>query len=501
MRMNQFDWLGKWAGFTPERNAIEEYETGRKFTYSALNDLAEKAAQYFTEVYGLKSGDRLAVLCENRAELVVLLGVAQKTGITIVPLNFRLTSEELDYIIGNCEPSLLLFEDQFLEKLEKTKVFSTIKNKFDIDELIPAVLTAGDMILLEVNFDENHPIFILYTSGTTAFPKGAIYSHKMLFWNSINTEMRLEITSSDVSIDVAPPFHTGFWNVLLTPFLHHGAETILMRKFDAEAIMKLIEEREISLWWAVPTMLKMMSDSPEFENRKLSTIRYMVVGGEAMPIPLIEIWHNKGVPIRQGYGLTEVGPNITSLSEVDAIRKQGSIGTPNFYVETCIVDENGGQIVGEGEGEFLLKGPNVTPGYWKNEEATNETVVNGWFHTGDVLRRDAEGYYYVVDRIKNMYISGGENVYPAQVEYLLRKHEAIDDVVIIGVPDPKWGESGKAFVVKKEESSLTEQDVISYCTGKLAKYKIPKYVEFIEQLPKNDAGKIDRKSLKKKENE
>ncbi|GJQ62928.1 MAG: acid--CoA ligase [Melioribacteraceae bacterium] len=499
--MNQFDWLGKWAGFTPDRNAIEEFETGRRFTYAEMNDIAEKVAFYLTTVYNLKTGDRIAVLSENRAELIALFSAAQKTGITLVPLNFRLTSDELDYIIGNCEPSLFLFEDQFLEKLEKTKVFSTIKNKFDIDELIPAALTVENGSLTVPEFDENHPVFILYTSGTTAFPKGAIYSHKMLFWNSINTEMRLEITSSDVSIDVAPPFHTGFWNVLLTPFLHHGAETILMRKFDAEAIMKLIEEREISLWWAVPTMLKMMSDSPEFVDRKLSTIRYMVVGGEAMPIPLIEVWHNKGVPIRQGYGLTEVGPNITSLSEVDAIRKQGSIGTPNFYVETCIVDENGDQIVGEGEGEFLLKGSNVTPGYWKNEEATMDTIVGGWFHTGDVVRRDSEGYYYVVDRIKNMYISGGENVYPAQVEYLLRKHDSIDDVVIIGVPDPKWGESGKAFVVKKEGTSLTEQEVIDYCTGKLAKYKIPRHVEFIPELPKNDAGKIDRKSLKKKENE
>lgn len=499
--MNQFDWLKKWAEYNPGRSAIEEFESGRKFSYAEMNDFAVRVANMMVSKYNLSTGDRVAVLTENRAELVALFGAAQKIGITIVPLNFRLTSDELNFVLGNCETSIVIYEEQFLEKLNKTEVFSESEHKLNIDELFPESKKFSATLQGEYNFNEDHPVFILYTSGTTAFPKGAMYTHKMLFWNSINTEMRLAITSADVSIDVAPPFHTGFWNVLLTPFLHHGAETILMRKFNAEAIMKLIEERKLSIWWAVPTMLKMMSDSPEFEKRDLSSIRYMVVGGESMPIPIIQTWHDKGVPIRQGYGLTEVGPNITSLSEVDAIRKQGSIGTSNFYVETSIVDEDGVAIGGEGQGEFLLRGPNVTPGYWKNPEATNEAITDGWFHTGDVVRRDSDGYYYVVDRIKNMYISGGENVYPAQVEYLLRKHEAIDDVVIIGVPDARWGESGKAFVVKKEGYNLTSEDVINHCTGKLAKYKIPKHVEFIEQLPKNDAGKIDRKSLKKRENE
>jgi fatty-acyl-CoA synthase len=223
------------------------------------------------------------------------------------------------------------------------------------------------------------------------------------------------------------------------------------------------------------------------------------VGGEAMPIPLIEQWHKKGIFIRQGYGLTEVGPNVMSLNHQDATRKAGSIGKPNFYYEVRIVDEQGADVpVGE-VGEFLLKGPTVTPGYWNNPAATSQTIKDGWFHTGDLVRMDEEGFVYVVDRVKNMYISGAENVYPAEVEYLLRKHPAIDEVAIIGVPDPKWGETGKAFIVIKKDNKVTAAEIIAYCSERLAKYKIPKHVVFLNELPKNHAGKIDRKKLKENE--
>ncbi|NTW24309.1 MAG: long-chain fatty acid--CoA ligase, partial [Lentimicrobium sp.] len=238
-------------------------------------------------------------------------------------------------------------------------------------------------------------------------------------------------------------------------------------------------------------------DSALFNQVNLSKIRYFIVGGEAMPVPLIEKWHSKGVPIRQGYGLTEVGPNVTSLNHQDAIRKAGSIGKPNFYYQTRLVDENGKEVGVNELGELVLSGPTVTPGYWKNPEATALTIKDGWFHTGDIMRRDEEGFLFVMDRIKNMYISGAENVYPAEIEYLLRNHPAIDAVAIIGVPDEKWGESGMAFVVVKTGEKLSEEDIFAFCEGKLARFKIPKYVRFLDELPKNDAGKIDRQQLRK----
>lgn len=496
----KFDWIGKWAQYQPDATAITVFETGCSYTWKQLNSLGNFLAGKLTNDLGLKKGDRVAVLAENSIEYIILFSVCQKTGIILVPLNYRLTAPEIDFLIGDCQPALIFVEDKFSGKVENSYNYrnSTQKLPFTfLSLMIDSFHQANENFDFEnIEFTEDQAIFLIYTSGTTAFPKGSVYTHKMLFWNSINTELRLDITSKDKSINCAPPFHTGSWNVLETPFLHHGAHTLIMKSFDPDVVLRVLEDEEMTIFWAVPTMLKMMVDSPVFEKVTLQNLRYIIVGGEAMPIPLIEKYHNKGILIRQGYGLTEVGPNVTSLNHQDAIRKQGSIGTPNFYYETDIVDEHGNRVGTDEVGEFLLKGPNVTPGYWNNAKATAETIVDGWFHTGDLVRRDAEGYIYVVDRLKNMYISGAENVYPTEVEFLLRKHPDIDSVAIIGVPDEKWGEAGKAFVVLKSGAALTEMDLRNYCADKLAKYKIPKHIFFLNELPKNDAGKIDRKKLK-----
>jgi fatty-acyl-CoA synthase len=498
--MNNFDWFSKWNIYSPNSIAVTDFDNGKSYTYSELNHLSNQLAEYFSTEFKLGLGDRVAVLAENCIEYVVLFGVAQKLGIILIPLNYRLASQELNYIIQNSEPTLIIVQNDFLDKAKQTAGFGNVKFKLTLDELsklqnkLSEQQKSEDIECEEIT--EDSPIFILYTSGTTAFPKGALYTHKMLFWNSINTELRLNITSDDKSINCAPPFHTGGWNVLFTPFLHHGSHTIFMKNFDPELILKIMDDEDVTIWWAVPTMLKMITETDLFKKAVMKKLRYLIVGGEALPLEVINTWHNKGVPIRQGYGLTEVGPNVTSLNQEDATRKLGSIGTPNFYIQTKIVDESGMQILGEGKGEFLLKGPNVTPGYWKNESDTNATINNGWFSTGDVVMRDAEGFLYVVDRLKNMYISGGENVYPAEVEHLLRQHQEIDDVAIIGVPDEKWGEAGKAFIVRTKNSELSEDGIKNYCLEKLAKYKIPKHIKFLEALPTNDSGKIDRKSLK-----
>ncbi len=498
--MTEFDWFAKWASYTPNKPAVHEYATERTFTYSQINYMANRLSIYLKKELGLGKSNRVAVLAENCIEYAVLFGVAQKIGIILVPINYRLAQRELDFILQDCEPALLIYEDKFADKVFSDTIIKSIPAKIELSTLSEKLKDFLNDDTQSTNTSENisedDAIFILYTSGTTAFPKGAIYTHKMLFWNSINTELRLNITSDDKSINCAPPFHTGSWNVLFTPFIHHGAFTILLKKFDADVELELMDKEEITLWWAVPTMLKMMTASENFNKTKMEKLRYIIVGGEALPLEVIRTWHSKGVPIRQGYGLTEVGPNVTSLNHEDSTRKLGSIGTPNFYYKTKIVDEKGKEVIGEGQGELLLKGPNVTPGYWKNSAATKNSIKDGWFSTGDVVKRDDEGFLYIIDRIKNMYISGGENVYPAEVEHLLRLHAEISDITIVGTPDDKWGEVGKAYIVKESGSKLSEHDIIEYCTGKLAKYKIPKYIVFLESLPTNDAGKIDRKKLK-----
>jgi fatty-acyl-CoA synthase len=318
----------------------------------------------------------------------------------------------------------------------------------------------------------------------------------MLFWNSVNTHLRLDITSDDVSIVCTPPFHTGGWNIIPTPFFHHGASFTVMKKFDAESVVRLLQSERVTMFMAVPTMIQMMKEAPSFHNADLSSVRYFIIGGEPLPLPVIEEWQKRGIPIRQGFGMTEVGPSVTSLHQDDSARKIGSIGTLNFYLEARIVDDNGNDVPDGQEGEFILRGEVVTPGYRNNPKATADTIKDGWFYTGDIVRKDSEGFFYVMDRKKNMYISGGENVYPAEVEKFIGTHEDVQEVAIIGVPDEKWGEVGKAFIALKPASNLRAEDIISYCTGNLAKYKIPKYVEFLPELPKSDTGKIDRKRLK-----
>lgn len=492
--ISEFDWSARWRLFSPNQLAVKEALGGRQMTYAELDAAACRLAQELTS-RGLGQGDRLAILAEFSLEYIVLFSAAQKTGIVLVPLNYRLAAREIDYLLGDAAPALLLFSPKFKTLLEDAPQAQGI-GWCTMEEITAAmVATHWSTVFTAASLHENDPIFILYTSGTTGFPKGALYTHKMLVWNSLNTALRLQITGNDRTLMCMPPFHTGGWNVLTTPFLHFGATVVLLPQFDPELVMSLLEQEKINVFMVVPTMIKMLSESQAFESTDLRHLRYFIVGGEALPIPVIEAWNKKGVPIRQGYGLTEVGPNVTSLPQEDAIRKIGSIGFPNFYLETRLVDETGAEVLGEGKGELWLKGDVVTPGYWNHPEATAKAITDGWFHTGDLLRRDEEGYLYVVDRLKNMFISGGENVYPAEIEKYLLTHPAVSEAVVIGVADEKWGEVGKAFIVLKKEATLTADQLKAYCIGELAKFKVPKSFVFVAEIPKNDSGKLDRKRL------
>jgi fatty-acyl-CoA synthase len=334
--MTHFDWFDKWNIYDPDKVAFREYETQRELTYHQVNNLANATAAYFFNELGLKTGDRVAVLAENNLEYMVLLSVAQKSGIMLVPLNFRLTSRELDFMLTDSDPVLVMWEEKFAEKMKNAPHFNNVKHKLEMQRLTDLhkefSQTVHDKFVLEQPFNEDHPLFLIYTSGTTAFPKGAIYTHKMFFWNSINTMIRLDITASDRTVNCTPPFHTGSWNVLTSSFILHGAYTLIMRTFEPDVVMEQMEKDQHTLFWGVPTMLKMMEATDKFKSVDLEHMRYFVIGGEAMPIPLINLWAEKGVMVRQGYGLTEVGPNVTSLHHRDAIRKQGSIGTPNFFM-------------------------------------------------------------------------------------------------------------------------------------------------------------------------
>ncbi len=486
--MYRKDWIAKWAQYSPEKVALEESESGRQVTYAELNRRANFLATWITDDLGLVKGDRLMVLAEHCIEYVALFSCAQKTGIILVPVNYRLAPSEVDYLFRDSDPRALIVEEKFQQLTGALS--SNVPQEFL--ERMPAGMKE---VYNSAELEEDDPVFILYTSGSTGFPKGAMYTHKMLLWNSVNTSQSLEITNDDHTINCMPPFHTGGWNVLLTPMLHRGASVGLMKKFDPERVLQLIDEENSNLFMGVPTMLKMMAESPNFHDCSLASIRYFIVGGEALPLSVINLWHERGVKIRQGYGLTEVGPNITSLHQEHAEQKIGSIGVPNFYVEYAILDDEN-QPVSKGEvGEFCLKGPMVTPGYWRNPEASKKSIVNGYFYTGDLVKEDADGFLYVVDRKKCMFISGGENVYPAEVERVLRELPAVDEAAVVGVEDEKWGEVGKAYLSIRPGMEAKEDNVRRHCQAKLAGFKVPKYIEFMIEIPKNGSGKIDRKKL------
>lgn len=492
----QIDWVAKWAQYTPNRMFLREYERGLEWTYFDFNQRANSLANFFVDGLKIKKGDRVAVYSKNRAEYLLLLIACVKTGAILVPLNFRLTPRELDLLIHDAEPQLFIYESEYQKEVEKLETLSKIPIKKTVNEITPfltELITDNRQPITQI--DQEDAVMILYTAGTTGLSKGAIINHRMLFWNSINTALRLDITTEDHTQSFAPFFHTGGLNVLFTPFIHHGASHTILTKFDADLILQLMEKEHSTILFGVPTMLQMMADSPLFKKVDLSSVRYAIVGGAPMPIPLINIWHEKGVYIRQGYGLTEVGPNVFSLHQNDAIRKKGSIGFPNFYFEVKIVDENGTGLGVNEVGELWLKSPAVTPGYWRKQEETAKAITDGWFHTGDMVMKDDEGYFFVVDRKKNMFISGGENVYPAEIERFLLTHHAIKEAAVIGVPDEKWGEVGKAFIVANDGEKISSAEAAEYCKGKLAKYKTPKYFEVVKEIPKNEAGKIDRKKL------
>lgn len=494
------DWVGRWARYSPDRIMLED-EGGRCWTYAQSDQMVNRLGNLLLERYGICRGDRIAILSQNEPEYVFLFFAVQKIGAILVPLNFRLTPRELGYVLSDADPQLFLYQQEYVAVVEQIDATGTTSRQcWDGPEGflsqmadLPQRCVRSTHPAAEGSFDDT--CMILYTSGTTGRAKGAMITNAMLYWNSVNTGLRLNLTQDDVTLVFAPFFHTGGWNVLTTPFIHRGARLVMMRRFDPEQVLQRCAAHGVTILFGVPTMLDMMYRSPEFAKADLRSLRYMIVGGEPMPIPLIEVWQDKGIPIRQGYGLTEFGPNVFSLNQEDAIRKKGSIGFPNFYIDARVVNEAGDDVGDNAHGELILRGPVCMKGYWNNAEATAATIRQGWLHTGDIVRRDAQGYFYVVDRKKDMYISGAENVYPAEIEHFLRTHPAVREVAVIGVPDAKWGEAGMAFIVLHDGVATTSEQIITYCGGQLARFKIPRHVRFIEALPKSDSGKILKRRL------
>jgi fatty-acyl-CoA synthase len=487
------DWTAYWARRTPAAVAVEEPGRGRRLSYAALDRRANRLAHALAGVYGVGRGARVAVLARNRAEHFELLFACLKLGAILVPLNWRLAAAELLPIVRDAEPAVLFYDAEDAASAEALAEAGAPLSALDAPSAggrpYEALLAAAsDGAAGDAAVGAEDAVLLLYTSGTTGRPKGALLSQRQLVYNSLSTQLAIGLQPADATLVFMPLFHTGGFNCLATPLLHHGGRVVVTPGFDAAEALRLSVEHRITLQMGVPTIFQLLAEAPGFAAADLSATRTALVGGAPCPLGLIETWREKGVLFRQGFGMTEVGPNCFSLVAEDAFRKAGSVGWPNFYVRARLADD----------GELLLAGPMVTLGYFRNPEATREAFRGGeWFCTGDLFRVDEEGYYYVVGRKKDMFISGGENVYPAEVELALEALPGVAECCVIGVPDVRWGEVGRAVVVRRPGAALDEAAVLAHLEGRLARYKVPKSVVFASALPRNASGKVVRHDVKR----
>ncbi|MFQ5651703.1 MAG: long-chain fatty acid--CoA ligase [bacterium] len=499
------DWLEKRAKLTPDRIGLQDAASGREFSFAEWNEQANRSANFLRHL-GVEKGDRVSVYASNCVEYLDLLFACGKIGAILHNLNWRLTVKELEGIVIEASPKVLLFSSEWAGHARALRSLVA-----GIQHLVSFGERAGSG---EVAFGEREhcstrladrpdlglddPWAIFYTGGTTGLPKGAVLTHGNMTWNSINTVMSWGLTCEDVAPLQLPLFHIGGPNIFMLPLVHVGGRTILCKEFNVEQTFDLIEGGGVTHFVGVPTMYVMMQQHPRWQTADFARLELVISGGAPCPRPVMQKFWDKGVDFKLGYGLTEAAGNNFWLPDKDVERKPGSVGFPLFHIDMKIITEAGTPCRPGEEGELLIRGPHVSPGYWKQPAETAKCFKDGWLHTGDLAKQDEEGYFYIIGRRKEMFISGGENVYPAEVESAMVAHPAVAEAALIGVPHEKWGEVGKAFVVLEKSQSLTEAGLLDFLGSRLAKYKIPKSVVFIDALPKTAVGKIDKKILAKK---
>lgn len=498
------DLLRTRAELTPDRVALLDAATGIDYTYGELNERANRLANWLRGL-GVEKGDRVSILAQNCIHYVDLLYGLGKIGAVLAPLNWRLTAGELAYIAGDCAPKVMVCGPEY------TGLLAELRREIDIPVVIgiegadidgalayePCVATASPAEPEQPPLDGEDIYCILYTSGTTGRPKGAMISHRQVLWNCINTVISWGLSADDVSPVMTPMFHAGGLFIFLTPLFYVGGKILLARSFDSEASLELIQRERATVVLGVPTLFQMWMNSPSFAAADFSHVRYFLSGGAPCPVALIRAWRAaKGGYLRQGYGLTEVGVNCFTMTNEESLVKLGSVGKPIFHSRMRIVDEDGRDVAQGETGELLIYGPHVCSGYWRNPEATADALRDGWFHTGDMARQDDDGFYYLAGRYKDMIISGGENVYAAEVETVFLEHPAVREAALIGQPDEKWGEVGLMIVVPRPEEPVTAEELIDFCRRRLARYKVPKRVIFTEELPYSPYGKVMKAELR-----
>lgn len=483
--------------------ALIDYANGSETSFAEWNERANRTANYLRSL-GVSKGDRVAVYSSNRSEYLDLFWAAPKIGAMLQNLNWRLTAHELSGIIDSGAPKVLIYSENWQQQVEQLKPsFSSVEHVIamtnpgvgerDISERDSMSAELDDVPQLTLD----DPWGIYYTGGTTGLPKGAVITHGNVTWNSINTIASWGITGKHKAALQLPFFHIGGPNIFMAPLVHTGGTTILCSGFDPEETFDLLENTGITHYVAVPTMFQMLQAHPRWEQADFSKLELVISGGAPCPLPIMEKFWRRGVDFKMGYGLTEASGNNFWLPPEMVREKIGSVGFPIFHIDMKIIRDDGTRCLADEEGELLIRGPHVVAGYWKNPQATADTIRDGWLHTGDVAKCDADGCYSILGRSKEMFISGGENVYPAEIESVLSAHPAVQEVAVVGVPHPTWGEVGRAYVVVTDD--FEEDNLRGFLAQRLARYKLPSSIIVVDALPLTAIGKVDKKRLASRE--
>lgn len=499
------DYLARRELYSPDKLAFIDVGKSSEWrlTFRDANSRANQLANWMKS-QGIEKGDRVAILARDGYEHLDVFFACSKIGAIHTALNWRLHWQELLEIFKYTTPKLLIYSDDFKENVASLITYYNLPIlHLDGDGLSRSLhfestlQSASDAAVTCPSLEAEDIAALIFTGGTTGLPKAAQVSHRMIAWNTLNTVIH-DVTHNDVYLNVFPMFHTGGLFVYTLPQVIFGGTTIFIRQFEPAQVLSLLEREKVTIFAAVPTMYQMLTTASNWDTADLSSLRFCTSGGAPLPVPLVEKYtREKNIRFKQGFGMTEFGPGIFALAPEDAIRKAGSIGRPNFFVDAQIVDDGNRHLGPNETGELILKGPSYCSGYFNNPDATEAAVdENGFFHTGDVAYYDEEGYFYIVDRKKDMFISGGENIYPAEIEKVLYQHPAVHMCAVIGLPDAKWGEVGKVCVVLKPGQSVTEAELLTFLTGRLAKYKVPKSVSLMQTLPISAAGKILKRELR-----
>ena len=519
-----YDWVGDWSGrratLSPDAVGLRDRTTGEAYTYGDLDARATRAARLLDD-RGVGKGDRIAVVSRNRVELVDLFFACGKVGAVLAPLSHRLAPPELGELLDTVEPGLLVAGEPFVDDAAEAvgdgagypQVLlpaAEVRNGEAGDVADPGTPIGGDGAFADApTYDAalpaddgpvdgaalslDDPAMLLHTGGSTGTPKETVLTHGTLCWNSFNTITALGLRPEDATPMVFPMFHTGGWNVLTVPLFHLGGTVIIAREVDPGRVLDTVEAEEATVFVAVPAVLRSMATHDDWDDTDLSSLRFVKSGGGPCRDATIRAWRERGVDLSQGYGLTECGPNNFAMPDDWDDAKTDSIGKPVMHADVRIVDETG-DPVSDGEiGELQIAGPHAAERYWGDESETRATFGEGWVATGDLAREDGDGYYHVEGRKKNVFTSGGENVYPPEVEDAIADHPGVEEVVVVGVSDERWGTVGKAVV--QGDESITAADLREFLDGRLAGFKHPRHVAFVDEMPTSGPSKIDRSAI------